>query len=66
MGMRVGVTRDDRFAEHKTGHFHPEQPRRIQELYRMVDREFAGRVQLVQPRPAALEDVEREIGRAHV
>lgn len=66
MGMRVGVTRDDRFAEHKTGHFHPEQPKRIRELYRMVDREFAGRVQTVQPRPAALEDVERVHTPAHI
>lgn len=66
MGLRVGVTRDDRFAEHKTGHFHPEQPKRIRELYRMIDRQFAERVLPVQPRPAALEDVERVHTPAHI
>jgi acetoin utilization deacetylase AcuC-like enzyme len=66
MGLRVGVTRDDRFAEHKTGHSHPEHPRRIQEIYRMIDREFSGRLIQVKPEPAALQDVERIHTPAHV
>ncbi|MFO7860619.1 MAG: histone deacetylase [Desulfosalsimonas sp.] len=66
MGLKVGVTREDRFVEHKTGHFHPEHPRRIQELYRMLDRDFSGGVMEFQPQPAALEDVERVHTPAHV
>ncbi len=66
MGLKVGVTRDDRFAEHKTGHFHPEHPRRIQQIYRMIDREFSGRLIQVQPEPALLEDVERVHTPAHI
>ncbi|MFP3999605.1 MAG: hypothetical protein ACLFUN_07150, partial [Desulfobacterales bacterium] len=59
MGLTVGVTRDDRFAEHKTGHFHPEHPRRILEIYRMIDREFGQDLLRFRPGPAALEDLER-------
>lgn len=66
MGLRVGVTRDDRFAEHKTGHFHPEHPRRIVELYRVIDREFSGSLMPVTPGPAALEDLERVHTPAHI
>ncbi len=66
MGLTVGVTRDDRFAEHKTGHFHPEHPRRIQELYRMIDREFKEELSLFRPGPAALEDLERIHTPAHI
>jgi acetoin utilization deacetylase AcuC-like enzyme len=66
MGITVGVTRDDRFADHKTGHSHPEHPRRIQELYRMLDREFSGRLMEVKPQPAAMEHVERVHTPAHI
>lgn len=65
-GISVGVTRDDRFAEHKTGHHHPEHPRRILEIYRMIDRDFAEKLLRVQPRPAAMEDLERVHTPAHI
>lgn len=66
MGLTVGVTRDDRFAEHKTGHFHPEHPRRILELYRMIDREFSEDLIQFRPEPAAMEDMERVHTQAHI
>ncbi|MFP4573448.1 MAG: histone deacetylase [Desulfobacterales bacterium] len=66
MGLTVGVTRDDRFAEHKTGHFHPEHPRRILEIYRMIDREFGQDLLRFRPGPAALEDLERVHTPAHI
>ncbi|MFW6011690.1 MAG: histone deacetylase [Desulfosalsimonas sp.] len=66
MGLKVGVTRDERFAEHKTGHSHPEHPRRILEIYRMIDREFGDELLCFRPRPAALEDLERVHTPAHM
>ncbi|MCF8025176.1 MAG: histone deacetylase [Desulfobacteraceae bacterium] len=66
MGLTVGVTRDERFAEHKTGHFHPEHPRRILELYRMIDREFGEDLIQFRPEPAAMEDMERVHTQAHI
>lgn len=66
MGLTVGVTRDDRFAEHKTGHFHPEHPRRILEIYRMIDRDFGEDLLQFRPGPAALEDLERVHTPVHI
>lgn len=37
--MKVGIIRDDRFLEHKTGHIHPEHPNRLKAIYRMLDKE---------------------------
>ncbi|MFP3927936.1 MAG: histone deacetylase [Desulfobacteraceae bacterium] len=37
MSQRVGIIRDERFIEHKTGHLHPEHPSRLQAVHRMLD-----------------------------
>jgi acetoin utilization deacetylase AcuC-like enzyme len=37
---RVGIIRDERFLEHKTGHVHPEHPSRLKAIYRMLDKDF--------------------------
>ncbi len=66
MNLRVGVTRDDRFLDHKTGHAHPEHPRRLAEIYRMIDREFKDHVMIVPPEPATLEQVEMVHTPGHV
>lgn len=59
MGLTVGVARDDRFLEHKTGHFHPEHPQRLSAIYRMLDQSFADQVTFYKPEPAALEWIEK-------
>lgn len=59
MGLTVGVARDDRFLEHKTGHFHPEHPQRLSAIYRMLDQTFADRVDFYKPEPANLEWIEK-------
>ena len=64
--LRVGTTMDDRFLEHQTGPDHPEHPRRLAEIYRMIDREFKDRVMIVRPEPATLEQVERVHTPGHV
>jgi acetoin utilization deacetylase AcuC-like enzyme len=57
--LTVGISRDDRFLEHKTGHFHPEHPQRLTAIYRMLDQTFADRVKFFTPEPAALEWIEK-------
>ncbi len=59
MSLTVGIARDDRFLEHKTGHFHPEHPNRLAAIYRMLDQSFADRVIFYTPEPAALEWIEK-------
>ncbi|MGM0452977.1 MAG: histone deacetylase family protein [Thermodesulfobacteriota bacterium] len=66
MALRVGVTRDERFLAHKTGHSHPEHPRRLSEIYRMIDGTFAGQVAVFSPQPASVEQVELVHTPSHV
>jgi len=58
MASTVAVTRDDRFLNHKTGHFHPESPARLSSTYRMLDRFFGPSLLSVTPTPAALDQLE--------
>jgi acetoin utilization deacetylase AcuC-like enzyme len=64
--LRVGVTMDERFLEHKTGHAHPEHPRRLSEIYRMIERDFKDRLTVIRPEPATLEQVEMVHTPGHV
>lgn len=57
--MNVGIARDARFLKHKTGHHHPEHPKRLDALYRMLDQHFTDRLIAVAAEPATLEQVER-------
>ena len=64
--MKVGIARDARFLEHKTGHFHPEHPKRLDAIYRMIDREFKDRLIDISPEPATLEQIERVHSPAYI
>jgi len=55
---RVAVVRDERYLEHKPGLTHPESPQRLQEVYRMLDREFGADLTAIPPRAATLEELE--------
>jgi acetoin utilization deacetylase AcuC-like enzyme len=37
MPRKVGIVRDERFLEHKTGHLHPEHPNRLVAIHRILD-----------------------------
>lgn len=58
MALKVAVVRYPRFLDHKPGLVHPESPNRLRSIYRMLDKEFAGRLVEIQPEPATLEDLE--------
>lgn len=58
MALKVAVVRDPRFLEHKPGLVHPESPNRLRAIYRMLDKEFPGRLVEIEPEPATLEELE--------
>ncbi|MEW6350841.1 MAG: histone deacetylase [Thermodesulfobacteriota bacterium] len=58
MPLRIAVVRDQRYLEHKPGLVHPESPNRLRSIYRMLDKEFSGRVEVIEPEMATLEDLE--------
>ncbi len=66
MTLRVGIAADERFLKHKTGHFHPEHPKRLDAVYRMVDRDFGAVLSRITPEPAAMEQLERVHTPSHI
>jgi acetoin utilization deacetylase AcuC-like enzyme len=58
MALKIGVIRDDRYLEHKTGIIHPEHPNRLKYAYSMVDAEFSREVVYIKPQPVTLADLE--------
>ncbi|RPH84511.1 MAG: histone deacetylase [Desulfobacteraceae bacterium] len=55
--MKTGIVRDPIYLEHLRGFPHVESPRRLEVLYDMLDRNFAGRLYPVSSRPAAPEEL---------
>lgn len=55
---QVGIVRDVRFLEHKTGHVHPEHPNRLQAIYRMLDNDFPEGLLRIDAEPVTLEQLE--------
>lgn len=58
MALKTGIVRDERYLEHKTGHIHPDQPKRLRAVYRMLDTDFASGLINIEPEPASLEHLE--------
>ena len=58
MALKVGIVRDERYLEHKTGHMHPEHPNRLKAVYGMLDTDFPSGLIHVKPEPATLEHLE--------
>lgn len=56
---RIGIVRDSRYLEHKTGVHHIEVPRRLETIYAMLDSNgLNARLQPVPARFASLEEIE--------
>ncbi|MBU2548310.1 MAG: histone deacetylase [Proteobacteria bacterium] len=55
---RVGIIRDDRFLEHKTGLIHPEHPNRLKAIHAMLDRDFASGLIHIQADLATMDELE--------
>ena len=56
--LKVGIIRDERYLEHKTGHIHPEHPNRLKAIYKMLDKDFSSGLIEVEPEKATLEHLE--------
>ena len=59
--MMTGVVTDKRYMEHDMGAYHPESPRRIEVLNRMLEEDPPVPFLAIEPRPATNE----ELGRVH-
>ncbi len=66
IALKVGIVRDERFLEHKTGHIHPEHPNRLKEIYRMLDTDYTHGLIEIEPEPATLEHLELVHTPAHI
>lgn len=58
MKLKVGIIRDDRCLEHRTGIIHPEHPNRLKYVYSMIDAEFSREVVYIKPQPVTVADLE--------
>lgn len=56
--MKLGIMRDNRYLEHKTGLTHPESPMRLKAVYEMLAHEFDDQFTHIQPELASLEMLE--------
>lgn len=59
MRPKTAIIRDDRFLEHLPGHSHPEHPRRLRSIHRMLDKSFPDTFLKIEPEPAPMEILER-------
>lgn len=66
MTLSVGIIRDPAYLEHKTGHTHPEHPRRLGALYEMLDSEFSENLLQIKPLPVTLEQLELAHSAAYI
>ncbi len=58
MTFKVGVVRDTRYLDHKPGLVHPESPSRLRSIYRMLEKDFEGRLVKIDPQLATLEQLQ--------
>jgi len=66
MTLKVGIIRDDRYLEHKTGHIHPEHPSRLQAIHRMLDAGTGAGLIDMEAEMATMEQLELVHTAAHI
>ena len=55
--MTVGIVRDNIYLQHITDAYHPENPKRLQHIYSMLDSLDQDGLAYIQPRPATHEEI---------
>jgi acetoin utilization deacetylase AcuC-like enzyme len=59
MPSQTGIVKDYRYLNHETGHYHPESPRRLESIYKMLEAsDMKGRFAEIAPRFATEEEIE--------
>jgi acetoin utilization deacetylase AcuC-like enzyme len=67
MALATGIVKDYRYLRHETGHYHPESPKRLESIYKMLESpETAGKFVEVKPRFALEEELEMIHKRSYV
>lgn len=56
--MRTGIVKDWQYMEHNMGAFHVENPKRIETIYNMVEKEITFPFLEIKPRPAKEEEIQ--------
>jgi acetoin utilization deacetylase AcuC-like enzyme len=56
--MKTGIVKDRRYMDHNMGDFHPESPKRLEAIYRMIDEEITFPYLTIEPRKATEEEVQ--------
>lgn len=56
--MQTGIVKDWRYMEHDMGAFHVENPKRIETIYRMIEKEITFPFLEIEPRPATEEEIQ--------
>ncbi|MGD2295670.1 MAG: histone deacetylase [Candidatus Aminicenantes bacterium] len=55
--MKTGIVKDDRYMEHNMGAFHVENPKRLEVIYDMIDKEISFPLENIPPRQAEDKEV---------
>ena len=56
--LNTGIVKDVRYLRHETAVFHPESPKRLEAIYKMLDNsEMAGKFHAIEPTYATHEDI---------
>ncbi|MBA7653893.1 Histone deacetylase-like amidohydrolase [subsurface metagenome] len=56
--MKTGIVKDWRYMEHDMGAFHVENPKRIEAIYRMVEKDISFPYTEIEPRPAKEKEIQ--------
>jgi len=56
--METGIVRDLRYMDHNMGDFHPESPKRIEAIYKMLDKDISFPYLTIEPRFATEKEIQ--------
>jgi acetoin utilization deacetylase AcuC-like enzyme len=56
--MNTGIVKDLRYMEHNMGEFHPESPKRIESIYKMIEEEISFPYLTIEPRASTEEEIQ--------
>lgn len=55
--MKTGIVKDNRFMKHNPGNYHVENPKRLEVIYEMLEKDFPSTLEIIPPRPATEEEI---------
>jgi acetoin utilization deacetylase AcuC-like enzyme len=55
--MKTGIVKDNRYLEHNMGDSHPETPKRLEVIYKMIDSRITYPLFRIEPRPATEKEI---------